>query len=209
MTRGAIANGGDPGGFAAAYRTMVAMEERGLVQRVHAVEGLGGAQFALPGVVDRLRLTEREIREAGSAPLVLATADPANAYGAALDWPASEWAGTGGTAHRPSRGAGCHVVLVRGRPVLYVERGGRSLLSFAVPDDSTGQGLGPVEPAVLDQAAAALVRAVGSGAVGPLTIRRINGLDALSIEADRVAEVGAALVGAGFHLTPNGYRLRG
>ena len=126
VTRGAVLASGDPGGFASAYRTLSMMEERGRVQRVYAVEGLGASQFALTGVVDQVRAVERELADGQSDHLLLATSDPANPYGAALEWPASDWAGGPGAPHRPSRGAGCHVVLMGGRPVLYAERGGHT-----------------------------------------------------------------------------------
>ena len=119
VTRGAVLASGDPGGFASAYRTLSVMEERGRVQRVYAVEGLGASQFALTGVVDQVRAVERELADGQSDHVLLASADPANPYGAALEWPASDWAGGPGAPHRPSRGAGCHVVLMGGRPVLY------------------------------------------------------------------------------------------
>jgi ATP-dependent Lhr-like helicase len=54
--------------------------------------------------------------------LVLAAADPAQPYGAALPWPPSEG--------RPARQAGAYVVLADGGPAAYLERGGRSLLTF-------------------------------------------------------------------------------
>ncbi|MGB7980134.1 MAG: DEAD/DEAH box helicase [Candidatus Nanopelagicales bacterium] len=204
VTRGAVAAAGDPGGFAAAYRTLSMMEERGRVQRVYAVEGLGAAQFALPGVVDEVRALERELAEQTPEPLVLATTDPANPYGAALDWPASDWVGGTGSPHRPARAAGCHVVLMAGRPVLYVERGGRSLLSFTTSDpDDAGDGArgGPV----LAVAAGALRAAVQSGTVGPLTILRANGVAVMDPAGS--AAVRTALTEAGFALTPRGYRV--
>ena len=159
VTRGAVAASGDAGGFAGAYRTLRAMEDRGRVQRVYAVEGLGAAQFALPGVVDQLRALDSSRPDAsrvasadGSTPgggssegsvLVLPAADPANAYGAALEWPASDWTGIGGSPHRPGRSSGSHVVLVAGRPILYVERGGHSLLTFGVVSGADGARASP------------------------------------------------------------------
>ena len=140
VTRGAVLASGDPGGFASAYRTLSMMEERGRVQRVYAVEGLGASQFALTGVVDQVRAVERALADGQSDGLVLATADPANPYGAALDWPASDWSGGPGAPHRPARGAGCHVVLMGGRPVLYVERGGHTLLTFSQRSSRVRQG---------------------------------------------------------------------
>ena len=174
------------------------------MQRVYAVDGLGASQFALPGVVDQLRAIDREITEhPGGDLLVLAATDPASAYGAALDWPTTDWTGPSGAPHRPSRAAGSHVVLRAGRPVLYVERGGRSLLTFPAQSD---------EPATdsadrLSAAATSLRAAVDSGQVPPLLITRINGLPALEPPEDGPA-MGKALLDAGFSLTPRGYRAR-
>ncbi len=204
VTRGAVLAMGDPGGFAAAYRTLSAMEERGRVQRVYAVDGLGAAQFALPGVVDRLRDVEAELAAGDLEVIVLACADPANAYGAALDWPSSDWAAdTGTTPHRPGRSAGSHVVLVGGQPSLYVERGGRSLLSF------TGAGRWGDQDAttVLSRAADALVSAVRDGRVAAMEVTRINGVPALSAEEAAHAVV-AVLTASGFTPTPRGIRVR-
>jgi ATP-dependent helicase Lhr and Lhr-like helicase len=114
---------GVPGGFASVYPVLKAMEEVGTVRRGYVVEGLGGAQFSTPGVVDRLR-SHRE--HSDDDPVVVAATDPAQPYGAALAWPAC----TG----RPSRSAGALVVLVRGEPILYVERSGRSILTFPGTD---------------------------------------------------------------------------
>jgi ATP-dependent helicase Lhr and Lhr-like helicase len=203
VTRGAVVAAGDPGGFAAAYRTLGALEERGRVQRVYAVDGLGAAQFALPGVVDQLRDVERELADGGREVLVLAASDPANAYGAALEWPASDWSGPGGNPHRPGRGTGSTVVLHGGEPVLYVERGGHSLLSFP-----PGPGRGEDDPAQrMAAAAAALHASVQRGRTAPLLVTRINGVPALDVDA-AIAPVAAALVGAGFVQTPRGYRAR-
>ena len=204
VTRGAVAAAGDAGGFAAAYRTLALMEERGRVQRVYAVEGLGASQFALPGVVDQLRRIDRADASEDTDPLVLASTDPANAYGAALEWPSTEWAGPPGKPHRPSRSAGSTVVLVAGRPLLYAERGGRSLLTFAAPDDTD-----PVEwNVILGRAARALLESVRAGRAGPMTLTRINGLNAMDMSQSSVHPVRDALIVAGFTLTPSGYRGR-
>ena len=215
VTRGAVVASGDPGGFAAAYRTLSAMEERGRVHRIYAVEGLGASQFALPGVVDELRAMQRELGAAPPTTLVLAATDPANAYGAALEWPQSQWAGDGGGPHRPSRGAGAHVVLRDGLPILYLERGGHSLLTFPVPDagvergePSTGAGdEATAQEVALADAAAALVDAVRRGRVPELTITRINGMSALQAESEHMGVV-RALAEAGFTTTPRGFRAR-
>ncbi|MFD5921557.1 ATP-dependent helicase [Kitasatospora sp. NPDC058201] len=208
LTRGAVAAERVPGGFAGVYRVLAAMEERGRTRRGYFVEGLGGAQFAMEGAADRLRsvngrLERTRATEWPAAPsaeppqaLVLAAADPANAYGAALPWPEPP-AGAGGTgdgaatrAHRPGRKAGALVVLVDGELSLYVERGGKSLLAW--PEDAS----------TLATATAALATAVRSGALGSVTVERANGTPALG------SDLGAALEEAGFHATPRGLRLR-
>jgi ATP-dependent Lhr-like helicase len=203
VTRGAIVAAGDPGGFAATYRTLRAMEDRGRVQRVYAVDGLGAAQFALPGVVDLLRDVERALADGEREVLVLAASDPANAFGAALEWPASDWAGAGSSPHRPGRSAGATVVLRGGEPVLYVERGGRSLLTF--PPGPGREEEDRQERLV--QAAAALAESVRRGRTGPLVVARINGVEALALDP-ATAAVGAALLAAGFTQSPRGFRAR-
>jgi ATP-dependent Lhr-like helicase len=201
VTRGAVAAEGPPGGFAAVYPVLAAMEERGATRRGYFVEGLGAAQFAVPGAVDRLRgLADADAPDGGPATarvptpaLVLAATDPANPYGAALPWPARVVeAGEAEQAagHRAGRKAGAVVVLVDGELALYVERGGRTLLSYA--DD----------PATLAAAARALGGAVRSGALGQLSVERADGE---SVHATPLAE---ALAAAGFRTTPRGLRLR-
>ena len=127
VTRGAVAAERVAGGFAGVYPVLKAAEESGRARRGYFVEGLGAAQFALPGAVDRLRTQartgdtgERDPRTA----LVLAATDPANAYGAALPWPEAARPEDGSRGHQPARKAGALVVLVDGGCVLYVERGG-------------------------------------------------------------------------------------
>ncbi|MEE1926589.1 ATP-dependent helicase [Streptomyces sp. TRM 70351] len=186
VTRGAVAAEGVAGGFAAAYRVLSAFEESGQARRGYVVEHLGAAQFAVDGAVDRLRAvhTARE-REPQHRALVLAAADPANAYGAALPWPEPPE----GAGHKPGRKAGALVVLVDGELVLYLERGGRSLLAWC-------------EGAPLEAAAAALAGAARAGSLGTLTVERANGAPVLT------APLGGALEAAGFHATPRGLRLR-
>ena len=117
LTREAVVGEGWPGGFASLYPVLRAMEESGRIRRGYFVEGLGGSQFALPGAVDRLR----SLRESGGGVIALAATDPANPYGTVLDWPQSDG--------KMSRAAGAYCVLDDGRLVLYLERGGRSLLT--------------------------------------------------------------------------------
>ncbi|HEX2301662.1 MAG TPA: DEAD/DEAH box helicase, partial [Pseudonocardiaceae bacterium] len=119
LTRGALDTERVIGGFAGVYRVLRAMEESGRCRRGYVVEGLGAAQFAVPGAIDRLRALATPPTEAGSA-LLLAAADPAQPYGAALPWPST----VGAAKHRPGRKAGALVALVDGAAVLYLERGG-------------------------------------------------------------------------------------
>jgi ATP-dependent Lhr-like helicase len=189
LTRGALDTERVTGGFSGVYRVLRAMEESGQVVRGYVVEGLGAAQFAARGAVDRLRAMSRPGDPEPGQPLpvvVLAAADPAQPYGAALDWPAA----IGDTKHRPGRKAGALVVLVDGKPALYVERGGRSLLSFTEEDQ------------VLRAAAGALAGAVHDGWLGGLAVERADGAAALT---SGLAEV---LRDAGFRATPKGLRLR-
>ena len=117
LTREAVAGEGWQGGFASLYPVLRAMEESGRIRRGYFVEGLGGSQFALPGAVDRLR----SLRESGGGVIAMAATDPANAYGTVLPWPQTDG--------RMARAAGAYCVVDDGRLVLYLERGGRSLLT--------------------------------------------------------------------------------
>ena len=229
LTRGAVVAERTPGGFAATYRVLSAFEDAGRVRRGYFVEGLGAAQFATSGAVDRLRAGSTPLGPGGGAgvdggagasaaghTLVLAAADPANPYGAALPWPArpgdagsgigatdpaltgsapraeGERAAAKATGHRAARKAGALVVLSGGALVLYVERGGKSLLSFTD------------EPPALAAAADALALAVRDGALGRLTVERADGAGLLGSDHP----LAAALERAGFHATPRGLRLR-
>jgi ATP-dependent Lhr-like helicase len=194
VTRGSVVGERISGGFAAVYPVLKAAEESGRARRGYFVDGLGAAQFALPGAVDRLRAEARPLdarRPDGSTALVLAATDPANSYGAALPWPEAPRPLDGGRGHQPARKAGALVVLIDGDCVLYVERGGRTLLSFS--DD----------PATLQPAADALALAVRDGALGKLQVERADGVPITS------SALGEALTAAGFRPTPRGLRLRG
>jgi ATP-dependent Lhr-like helicase len=205
LTKGAVTAERVPGGFAAVYPVLRAMEEAGRARRGYFVEGLGAAQFAIPGAVDRMRSLAQPAGGSGAAMdpladghgrtastagqiLVLSAADPANAYGASLPWPDRPDETPGG--HRPGRKAGALVVLADGELVLYVERGGKTLLSWT---DEPGQ-LGP--------AAAALAAAVRGGALGRLTVERADGAAVYD------SPLAKALEEAGFRPTPRGLRLR-
>jgi ATP-dependent Lhr-like helicase len=195
LTRGAVAAEGPPGGFAGVYPVLAGLEERGAARRGYFVEGLGAAQFAVPGAVDRLRsLAEPDRhRRRPEPPVVLAATDPANPYGAALPWPERPVdAGDGdrATGHRAGRKAGALVVIVAGDLALYVERGGRTLLSFTD------------HPDLLAAAAKALADAVHAGALGPISVERADG------GAVHASPLRDALTAAGFRVTPRGLRLR-
>ena len=125
LTREAVLAEGAPGGFAGVYAVLRALEESGKVRRGYFVDGLGAAQFALPGAVERIRDLREAARE--SSVVALAAADPAQPYGAALPWPQN--------AGRPSRTAGAYVVLADGEPAAFLERGARTLLTFAAGGD--------------------------------------------------------------------------
>jgi ATP-dependent helicase Lhr and Lhr-like helicase len=197
LTRGAVLAERFTGGFAATYRVLNGFEEAGRCRRGYFVAGLGAAQFALPGAVDRLRAMSAD--EDSSQTVLLAATDPANPYGAALPWPeradVSQRSRTGSStesaAHRPGRKAGAVVVLTDGELVLYVERGGRTLLSWS--DDLTA----------LQSAADALALAVREGVLGRLSVERADGTAVVD------TALGQALARAGFHHTPRGLRLRG
>jgi ATP-dependent helicase Lhr and Lhr-like helicase len=127
VTRDGVRGEGIPGGYGAVYGELRALETLGVCRRGYFVEGLGGAQFAVPGAVERLReLRPRENEE--PEPLVLPAADPAQPYGAGLPWPKRAGA-------RAARVAGAQVVLLGGQPALFVERGGKSLVPLRDPED--------------------------------------------------------------------------
>ncbi|MBB5156246.1 ATP-dependent helicase [Saccharopolyspora phatthalungensis] len=184
LTRGALDIERVTGGFSAVYKVLRAMEESGRCRRGYVIEGLGAAQFAVPGAIDRLRALSRD--DGDDDAVVLAAADPAQPYGGALEWPAV----MGETRHRPGRKAGALVVLVSGEAVFYVERGGKSLLSFT--DDE----------AALRRAAAGLARVVRDGWLDQLAVQRADGEGAWGSHLANV------LTEAGFRATPKGLRLR-
>jgi ATP-dependent helicase Lhr and Lhr-like helicase len=198
LTRGAVQAEGVPGGFAAVYRVLTAFEDAGRCRRGYFVEGLGAAQFASPGAVDRLRAPSGPDAESPRA-IVLAATDPANPYGAALPWPTR--AVRAGDlvpereGHRPGRKAGALVVLVDGELAVYVERGGKTLLSFE-PESSEAA------PDVIQTAVEALALAVRDGWLGRLDVERADGGSVLQ------SPLGTALEAAGFRATPRGLRLR-
>ena len=197
LTRGAVTAEGVPGGFATLYKVLSTFEEAGRCQRGYFVESLGGAQFAVASTVDRLRSFSDGIdpERPEYRAVVLAATDPANPYGAALPWPTSGEEEEGRGA-RPGRKAGALVVLVDGELAWFLERGGRSLLTFT--DD----------PAADRAAATALAELVGARRVASILVERVDGRPALQPRAGGADPVIEALAEAGFARTPRGMRLR-
>ncbi|MFM9276058.1 DNA glycosylase AlkZ-like family protein [Pseudarthrobacter sp. NKDBFgelt] len=190
VTRGSVMAEQILGGFGLMYKVLARLEEAGRCRRGYFIEHLGAAQFAVPATVDRLRSYSEDTQLARPEPVALALAatDPANPYGAALPWPALQ--DDAGTGHRPGRKAGALVVLVDGALVLYVERGGKTLLAFSGDE------------AVLSAAGAALVGVVTRGAVDKLIMEKVNGHGILD------TPIAAALSSAGAYSTPKGLRIR-
>jgi ATP-dependent Lhr-like helicase len=199
VTRGAVANEGVRGGFSLVYKVLSGFEDTGRARRGYFIEHLGAAQFATGATVDRLRSFTREADD--STPpvaITLAATDPANPYGAALPWPAAPVADAPASApsepaargHRPGRKAGALVVLVDGRLTLYIERGGKTVLTFGTDE------------ATLGVAAASLAQTIRRS-VGKLRVERVDGQFVIG------TPLGDALTEAGFQTTPQGLRLRG
>ena len=175
VTRETVLAEGIPGGFATLYAELGNLELLGTARRGYFVEGLGGAQFALPGAVERLR----SLPEADGSYLVLAATDPANPYGASLPWPKLE----GG--RRPGRTPGAHLLTRDGEPVVFLERGGRGVLR-----------LQPLEGAELEAAMRALADAVSAGQLQKLAVEKLDGEAVIGSGHEE------ALIGAGFSRGP-------
>jgi ATP-dependent helicase Lhr and Lhr-like helicase len=193
VTRGAVMSERTTGGFAAVYKVLSAFEDSGRCRRGYFVEGLGAAQFGTAGAIDRLRTFTDPAGDGGDAKpeaVTLAATDPANPFGSALPWPERETSG----GHRPGRKAGALVVLVDGALTLYVERGGRTLLTWSD------------EAALLRPAALSLSEAGRRGALGRMTVEKADGEQILGGGSTPLRE---ALDAAGFISTPRGLRLRG
>jgi ATP-dependent Lhr-like helicase len=154
VTRETVLAEGVPGGFFTLYSELSNLELLGVARRGYFVEGLGGAQFALPGAVERLR----SLPETEGSYLLLAATDPANPYGASLPWPKPR------SGRRPPRTPGAHVLLRDGEPLVYVEKGGRSLLRLAELDDTE-----------MAAAMRSLADAVATGRLPKLGIEKLDG----------------------------------
>jgi ATP-dependent Lhr-like helicase len=175
VTRETVLAEGIPGGFSTLYGELGNLELLGTARRGYFVEGLGGAQFALPGAVERLR----SLPEADGSYLILAATDPANPYGASLPWPKLE----GG--RRPGRTPGAHLLLRDGEPLVFVERGGRGLLR-----------LKPLSGAELEEATRALADAVAAGQLPKLSVEKLDGEPVIGSGHEE------ALIAAGFSRGP-------
>jgi ATP-dependent helicase Lhr and Lhr-like helicase len=178
VTRETVLAEGVAGGFSALYGELSNLETLGTARRGYFVEGLGGAQFALPAAIERLR-TMRTDEPAG--PLVLAATDPANPFGATLPWPKRDQ----DSSRRPARVPGAYVVTLDAEPVLYVERGGKGLLPLREADE---EWLRPALEALSD--------AVKRGRVPRLGVERFDGEPVVGSDA------GALLIELGFRQSP-------
>ncbi len=175
VTRETVLAEGVPGGFSTLYAELGNLELLGTARRGYFVEGLGGAQFALPGAVERLR----SLPEPGGSFQVLAATDPANPYGSALPWPKPP------SGRRPARAPGAYVLLRDGEPLVYVERGGRSILRLVKLSDTD-----------LASAMQALADAVSSGRLPKLGIEKLDGEPVIGSGHEE------ALLSAGFSRGP-------
>lgn len=186
LTRGSVAAEAVPGGFGQLYRILSKLEEAGHARRGYFVEKLGAAQFSTSTTIDRLRayqLSDDPRRQPVAQ--VLASTDPANPYGAALGWPATQ------TGHRPGRKAGAIVGLLDGQLCFYLERGGRTVLTFAQLAEESWNII-----------ATHLVAALRTAKVEKIAIATVDGQPVLD------HPVGIALLAAGFYSTPQGIRFR-
>jgi ATP-dependent Lhr-like helicase len=154
VTRETVLAEGVPGGFASLYAELGNLELLGTARRGYFVEGLGGAQFALPGAVERLR----SLPEESGSFLLLAATDPANPYGASLPWPKAP------SGRRPARAPGAHVLLRDGAPVLYVERGGKGVVRLV-----------ELNADELAAAVRALADSVAAGRLAKLAVEKLDG----------------------------------
>jgi ATP-dependent Lhr-like helicase len=197
VTREAVLGEGISGGYAAVYGVLKVLEERGQVRRGYFVDGLGAAQFALPGAVDRLR-SQREVvdralhPEAAAAPVVLAATDPAQPYGATLAWPE--------TPGRPARAAGALVVSRAGVPLVWFDRRSNHLVTFAGRGDRGDAGDAGDDPGWAE-ALAALVK---DGRARSVEVRKVDGEP-----IDRTGVPAQALLRAGFVEGYKGFTIRG
>ncbi|MDQ2623210.1 MAG: DEAD/DEAH box helicase [Actinomycetota bacterium] len=155
LTREMALAEGIPGGFSTLYPELSNLEVLGSARRGYFIEGLGGAQFALAGAVERLRSQPVD----DESLVVLAATDPANPYGATLKWPKLE------SRRRPSRTPGAYVLLRAGLPLLYLEKGGKGILRL--------------DPSLAGEELTGLLaefaRVAAEGLISPLKVERFDG----------------------------------
>jgi ATP-dependent Lhr-like helicase len=118
VTRDSVLAESIPGGFSGLYPVLASLEDVGTTRRGYFIEGLGGAQFGLPGAIERLRTP------GDSKVVVLASTDPANPYGAALKWPPSEG--------KPQRRARSTIAISAGAPIAWLDPAARSVALFGM-----------------------------------------------------------------------------
>jgi len=178
LTKGSVLTEAMTPSYFDVYKVLGAMETQGVTRRGYFIENLGAAQFAVPGAVDRLR------EDADSGMVLLAACDPANPWGAGLAWPES-------MGHRPARKAGAIVVLDDGQPVIYLERGGHTLLTFGTDTDQIVDAL----------------RLVG----GWIDRRRLDTITFTRVNSEQALQASSWIPvfdRAGFIMTPQGFRRR-
>ncbi len=161
VTRETVLAEGIPGGFSSLYSEFANLETLGTARRGYFVEGLGGAQFALPAAIERLRGLRADDP---AGPLVLAATDPANPFGATLPWPKRD------DNRRAARVAGAHVVTINADPVLYAERSGKGLITLQdsfMPDGTPAPWLAEALQALADH--------VRRGHIKRLALERFDG----------------------------------
>ena len=163
VTREAVASESVEGGYSAVYPVLRAMEEAGRIRRGYFVDGLGAAQFALAGALERLRAVREPARSPAERDVhLLAAADPANPYGAAVPWPRR-----GEDDRRPlQRAAGAYVAIVDGGAAIYVERGGGTIQTLPAADD----------PDVAEAALRSLGALVADRRVRELVMTKVDGV---------------------------------
>jgi ATP-dependent Lhr-like helicase len=159
LTREAVLAEGITGGFTSVYGVLKVLEERGQVRRGYFVDGLGAAQFALPGAVDRLRAARESPDEALGAdtmvePIALASTDAAQPFGAALAWP--------DTTGRPARSVSSIVILRDGELLVWFDRRAHHLVTFP----KTGADTSWIE---------ALQLLVKNGRAKAIEVRKVDG----------------------------------
>jgi ATP-dependent Lhr-like helicase len=187
LTREAMRSENIAGGFGAIYQVLRLMEDSGTARRGMFISELGPAQFASPGVVDRLRAH----REPSDPPrvFVLGATDPAQPFGAVFDWPARD------DALRPARTLGAQVFLREGQVIAWLGRTERNLLTFLPAEGAERED-------ILRALAANLAGLVGAGRRRALLLETIDG------HAPSQSALANALLEAGFSPTQQGFMKR-